>query len=291
MELKVEEVFLQLPEDIWTVILSKLTFSISKNFIFVCKSLSRLFYKSVLCIEKTYIKNLKFTNELKKYSNLTKLDLFNNDNVTDDVISQLINLTKINLSSNTIITDNGISKLTKITYINLSKNRKITDCCLLKLTNITNISLCKNRNITDDCLRLLTNLEHIDLSVNHQITDYGLKDLTNLKSLVFTKFNITDNSLTNLINLTSLRIGNNITNNALKQLAGYNNLTSLSIQYNNISNYGIKECFSLTRLDIKNNTIIDDDGIKNLINLTELGKNRLISNKCIKNLRLLTVIY
>lgn len=281
-----------LPEDIWYVILCKLPFSVSKDFIFISKFLSKLFYKSVTSIEKTYIKNLKFADEIKKYTNLTKLDLYNNDKITDDVICKLINITKINLSSNSIITDHGISKLTKITHINLCRNTKITDDCLVKLINIKNINLSKNRNVTDNCLRLLTNLVHINLSVNFKIADYGIKDLTNLKTLVFSGPNITDSSFTNLINLTAVRIGgNNITNDGLRKLIPYNNLTSLSLDLGRISNYGIKDFYSLTKLDVKTNNNIDYDGIKNLTNLTELGKNRLISNKCINNLKLLTNIY
>lgn len=53
-----------LPEDIWLLILTELTFGIGKNFLFVSKFFNKLFYKSVVFIEKTYIERSGINNEI-----------------------------------------------------------------------------------------------------------------------------------------------------------------------------------------------------------------------------------
>lgn len=146
----------------------------------------------------------------------------------------------------------------------------------------------------DENIYQLTNLVSVNISNNYRITDSGFKNLTNLTSLYLKGTKISDNYLTNLINLKTLMIGKNncyITDNGLKKLASYNNLIELFIRNNNITNGGIKEFYNLKKLNIKLNFNIDDDGIKNLTNLTELGINRLVSKEGIKNLKLLTNIY
>jgi len=264
---------LYFPEDIWRLILTELPFTFIKKFILVSKFINKLFYQSVLYIDKRYLYNLESHTEFKKYINLTNLDLSPNYyKIDDNCVSRLLKLTQINLFGNDVITNHGISKL----------------------TNLTKINLRSDKNITDDGIKRLTNLLHINMSKNYKITDYSLTNLTNLKSLSFEHSNISDNSFTKLINLTMIHIGNgntNITDNGFKKLASYNNLQKLSLGCNNISNKAIKEFYSLTSLNVKTNINIDDNGIKNLTNLTELGINRQMSSQCIRNLRLLSNIF
>jgi len=193
---------------------------------------------------------------LKNLTNLTSLDLRNNQISDGAFLKNLTNLTSLSLSSNQISDGAFLKNLTNLTSLSLSSNQ-ISDGAFLKnLTNLTSLDL-RNNQISDWAfLKNLTNLTSLDLSSN-QISDGAfLKNLTNLTSLDLRNNQISDGAfLKNLTNLTSLDLRNNqISDGAF--LKNLTNLTSLDLRNNQISDWAfLSEMRSLILLWLDNNKI------------------------------------
>jgi hypothetical protein len=152
--------------------------------------------------------NEVITNEgLKGFTNLTDLDLCSNKVISDEGIKHLPNLTKLDLRVNKTITNEGLKGLIKLISLKLHKNKAITDEAVKHLTQLTELDLYNNKKITNKGLELLTNLTSLDLRENKIITNEGLMLLTNLTSLnlVHNK-TITNERLKDLTNLTNLTL-------------------------------------------------------------------------------------
>ncbi|MFB2923708.1 MULTISPECIES: leucine-rich repeat domain-containing protein [Aerosakkonema] len=166
-------------------------------------------------------------------SNCTVLHHRSDKKITDiSILSNLTNLTYLNLDNNQITDVRGLFNLTNLTYLNLAGNQ-ITDISgLSTLTNLTDLCI-DNNQITDiSGLSTLTNLTYLNLS-NNQITDIsGLSSLTNLTQLYLDNNQITDISgLSTLTNLTILYLDNNqITD--ISGLSTLINLTHLGLRNN-----------------------------------------------------------
>ena len=111
----------------------------------------------------------------------------NDRTLTDDKIKLLTNLTHIDLSDNENITDEGIKHLTNLIYLYLVCNTNITDEGIKPLINLTYLYLFWNENITDVGIKPLINLTSLRLEMNEKITYEGIKHLTKLKKCYTTK--------------------------------------------------------------------------------------------------------
>ncbi|MEG4360589.1 leucine-rich repeat domain-containing protein, partial [Microcoleus sp. C2C6] len=108
-------------------------------------------------------------------------------------LGSLTNLTTLNLNNNQITDISFLGSLTNLTTLNLNNNQ-ITDISFLGLlTNLTTLYLNFNQITDISALRKLTNLTTLDLNFN-QITDISaLRKLTNL-----TKLDLYDNQITDI---------------------------------------------------------------------------------------------
>lgn len=175
-------------------------------------------------------------NDLIKLTNLTRLDIFNCPNITDEGITQMTHLRSLSLvgSSDRKITSQGIACLTNLEKLDLTRNSQITDIALTmhklqhldltgnytiadsvldKLTNLTYLSLRSNTLITDAGLRPLVLLEELDLSWNRIVTDAALAGLTSLKTLHADRSKVTDAGLRSCPTIETLFIGPRILGN------------------------------------------------------------------------------
>lgn len=112
-----------LPHDIKNIIIS---FTIDK--VFDLCLVDKYFNSNCKIIRivdnKNYPKLSDFN--LKYLINITSLNLYDIDIITDNGLKKLIKLNKLDLTANKIIADNGIKKLTNLTTINLDCNQLIT---------------------------------------------------------------------------------------------------------------------------------------------------------------------
>jgi hypothetical protein len=184
----------------------------------------------------TRLKHLSTENSLtnrsiSRFTQLTSLDLTENEYITDDAISLLKNLQTLCLFDNELITDQGILGLNSLTNLELCQTKKITDYglgyltnletldlnnndvvrggTLLLLTKLTSLNLKYNSIIEDETLRGLTQLTELDLTSNKVISDFGLFPLTSLRKLSISDSDITDEGLGGMKNLKFLDISAN----------------------------------------------------------------------------------
>ena len=140
------------------------------------------------------IENTEFL-KLNNLTNLTKLNIFNNLNITG--IGNLINLKILNIGG-TMIENNIIISLTNLTKLNINHNGTITNInnlinlktlyaiyswgidnnSISSLTNLTNLNVKNNKKITD--LNCLINLRILNIENTRGIDNIGISSLTNL---------------------------------------------------------------------------------------------------------------
>jgi hypothetical protein len=161
---------LEIPDDVWILILKNLDIRISINF----ASVSSHFYRFV-CHSVTTI--MPLFNYLAHNESYKKLQLVNID---DDFIQRFIYLNDLSSMSIISITNKSIQKLKNITSLNLCKYKGIDDYGIQHLNKIQFLNLRLNDCITDTCLKCLTTLTKLDISENMKITDEGISDLINL---------------------------------------------------------------------------------------------------------------
>lgn len=176
--------------------------------------------KTLIISNHVNIKNI----DIKDLTNLTDLQLYHKNNITEDGIKDLINLKTLYICSisdnkninglmkltnlislsffNPSLTDKNLSPLHKLKYLSLTNTNLITDNSLSRLTNLIELNLnCNKSKITDDCLLRLTNLKSLSLRDNNKITNKGICNHTNL-----TKLDIgTNDSITEISHLHNLK--------------------------------------------------------------------------------------
>lgn len=221
--------------------------------------------------------------------NLTSLNLawYTVGNTHDQAINGLSTLTslrKLNISNNNLITDNIFSHFTNITSLNLASNDTITNISgTVSPYKLRKLGLSCNKNIRD--ISLYTNLTSLDLSQNKYITSLG--SLTNL-----TKLNLTNNKvIKNISHLTNIHILDlyanyvisineicdmdiyelNLSHNDMIRYIPFTNLTSLDLSYNSVIRNTHIVNLSLNKLILESNTRITLNGIKHMTNLTYLS--------------------
>ena len=232
---------------------------------------------------------------LKRFTNLKLLFLsgiFSNKYCDDNTLAGLTNLTKLNLFGNSNITTDGVKPLTNLTSLKMSCTNAIETTCLVNMSKCLtklNISFCSNRNITNDSISKLTNLTHLDIRGLLTLTDEAIVSLTGLRTLkLLNNPKITDDGIIGLTNLTRLCIMSgtvNIIGSCIENMTGLlslsnagtagghymrnlTNLTHLNIFHrNDITNDHISHLTKLVELDISYNKNIDHRGIENMLNL------------------------
>ena len=184
-------------------------------------------------------------------------------------IEQLSNLTILDLEDNDIMDISPLQTMTQLTSLSLDTN-KITDISISNLlTGLTGLNLRSNAISNIGPLANLINLTDLDL-ISNEISDIGpLVNLINLTVLDMDFNAISDlTPLTDLINLTSMDLFNNDISD-IGPLAGLTKLTVLSLSSNVISDIGpLTDLIQLTELDLISNPISD---ISALVNNTGLG--------------------
>ncbi len=213
-------------------------------------------------------KNISTISGLEYCTNLIRLDLSENNQLTDiSPLSSLVNLITLDLSAKSSsyssnLTDiNPISGLVNLTWLDLSYNRYLTDISPLSgLVNLILLDLSYNVNLIDiNSISGLVNLTWLDLSDNTDVTDIsplsGLVNLTTLdlsaESIAY-PYNLTDISpLSDLINLTALDLSYNTDLTDIGPLSGLVNLILLDISNINPTDISpLSGLINLTWLDL-----------------------------------------
>ncbi|MEG5162530.1 leucine-rich repeat domain-containing protein [Microcoleus sp. AT3-A2] len=212
---------------------------------------------------------------LQSLTNLTNLNLGNNQISDLTPLQSLTNLIELNLENNQISDLTPLQSLTSLKYLNLDNNQ-ISDLTPLKfLTCLTYLNLDNNQISDLTPLQSLTCLTYLNLD-NNQISD-----LTPLKSLtILTYLNLDNNQISNLTPLKSL----------------VTNLINLNLDNNQISDLKpLQSLTSLKYLNLENNQISDLTPLQSLTNLTDLNllENNQISDltplQCLTNLKKLSL--
>jgi internalin A len=222
--------------------------------------------------------------EIKKITELTTLNLRNNQISDIETLGQLTKLTTLNLRNNQISNIEALEQLTGLKSLNLRDNQLGDIEVLRQLIGLTSLYL-RGNQITDiKALGQLTRLTILDLR-NNLINDAeALRQLVELTTLNLIGNQISDiGTFEQLSRLITLNLSDNRISD-LKALGGLTRLTSLDLRDNQISDIeALGQLTGLTSLDLKGNQISD---IKALGQLTEI-KLLNLSNNQISNIEAL----
>jgi cysteine-rich repeat protein len=215
---------------------------------------------------------------LEHCTNLTWLDLLDNQVSDISPLAGLTNLTWLRLDENQISDIGPLAGLTNLTALWLGFNQISDLSPLVALTNLTALELRENQISDLSALAGLTNLTWLELNGN-QISDLSpLAGLTNLTTLLLYENLISDISpLAALTNLTLLDLEENQISN-ISPLVALTNLTALELRENQISDLSaLAGLTNLTLLDLTDNQINDIGPVAGLTSLTwlELGNNQI----------------
>ena len=198
--------------------------------------------------------------ELNKMTNLTDLDLYENQISDISVLSELTNLTSLALSENTISDISALSGLTNLKHLYLGRNQISDISALSELTNLKTLHLDGNQISDINSLSKLLNLTYLELG-NNQINDISvLSELTNLTNLHLDRNQISNiNSLSELTKLSRLDLSENQISD-ISALSGLTSLYMLHLNQNQISNISaLSGLTSINNLSIFKNPIPESD--------------------------------
>ncbi len=264
---------------------------------------------------------------LELFSNVSVIDLSNN-NITDvSILTNFKRLYSINLSNNKVTDISALKDLENLGNINLSGNNNVTG--YEQLNNLYQIDLSNTNLINLNDISNNENLYELDLSNNTQLDYNNLKLPKSISYLVLDNTNFTNNNLSDLKNLYSLSIKNNklkdlnslgniksltsldVSNNEITDFSalsgifgksdnedaiaededyGYYGYTSLIAKENNISDISIINNIKVDSIDLSNNKITDLSSFDNSkIKMIRLSYNKI--EKGIKSLKNVNTIY
>lgn len=231
-----------------------------------------------LLIKRSYIKNIiihtssiqdKYIKELKNLEYLN-IDTYTY-NLTNSAFKNLTNLKTMIYNNNTDIDDIAISRLTNLTNLSCFNCIKITANALAKLTNLAILDCSSNQYLDTSFVRHLTKLECLTIDGNVQNDISNLTPLVNLKVLNIRKLGIIPEILRVLPNIIYLKCGEydyhdiHITTlTKLKELVCGTNCVFTDLSILNLKN------LTILKLN-KSKSVISDNAINGLINLTELN--------------------
>ena len=217
---------------------------------------------------------------LEHATQLTSLDLGDNDIIDVSVLSGLTQLTELYLGGNDIIDISVLSGLTQLTSLDLWGNDIIDVSVLSGLTQLTWLSLNGNFAVSDvSPLSSLTQLTELYL-MNTKIVDISpLSRLTQLTTLNFRFCDVSDVSpLSSLTQLTELDLTHNEVSD-VSPLSGLTQLTWLSLEGNKVIDISpLSGLTQLTELFLGDNEIVDISALSGLTQLTWLD---LIDNEVV----------
>jgi Leucine-rich repeat (LRR) protein len=210
---------------------------------------------------------------LGQMTQLTTLNLANNELIMPSTVRKLTRLTNLNLDGNTRIHEDTLGALPGLTTLHLRSNRIIGGECLVALSGLTHLSLCHNIYLSHS--RYMTQLTHITslgLVADKHLSSAVLGQMTQLTKLVLShNVTIEDGALLRLTRLESLELDGQ-TLIGSQALARMTSLRKLALCSN--SDIGDEALLSLTRLEtlmLSYGSVVTDRGLSLLSNLTYLS--------------------
>ncbi len=203
-------------------------------------------------------------NNLHKFVNLKKLNLYNNEITKIKGLDNLVNLRELKLSENKITEIKGFDNLVNLQILHLYNN-KITE--IKGLDNLVNLQTLylQNNQITEiKGLDNLVNLQYVSLH-NNKITEIkGLDNLVNLQWLGLYCNEITEiKGLDNLVNLQELLLGKNKITELPLSLCNFRNNKKFTFYDNPIEYIPLPVQRWLDRIENRNNNIYNDGQNRN----------------------------
>lgn len=221
-------------------------------------NLTALYLPVKICVTDESITNLTKLTTLESWdtdltpsglnalTNLTSLALGSTQHNFDGAVVRLPNLVHLIFGSGARcnISDDGLKYLTNLTHLDLSNDSWISDLGIQNLTKLQTLCLADAYNrVTSSGVSQLVNLTKLDISGMNLITDYGIRGLEQLLSLTLDiDSKVTDEGISNLINLTFLSLNDLITDAGISPLT---NLTKLDLRGNRLVTESLREKFNL----------------------------------------------
>jgi hypothetical protein len=215
---------------------------------------------------------------LEYATNLTWLEIVDNEITTITPLAGLTDLQTLDLSGNQIADITPVAGLTSLTWLKLADNQVSGITAVAGLTNLTELYLDGNQITTITPVAGLSNLTNLNLSGNPIKTTTFTEGLTNLTALHLNGCQITTvTPVADLTNLTWLELGDNHIID-ITPVAGLTNLTGLDLGGNQIAD--ITPVGGLTNLtwllDLSGNQVTD---VALLEGLTKLRTVQLDNNQ------------
>ncbi|XGW10731.1 hypothetical protein V3C99_012331 [Haemonchus contortus] len=204
-------------------------------------------------------------------TNLTELDLYENQIDAIANLEPLVNLKKLDLSFNRIREIDGLSTLTKLTHLYLVHNKISEIKGLDSLTELELLELGDNRIKRIENISQLVKLRELYLGKNKLSKLEGLETLTNLRilSLPANRFTKIEN-LETLAELQEIYLDDQGIED-LSPLGILKKLRIVDVSYNSVSSFdGVSELKELTDLWANNNRISSWAEVEKLRGLPKL---------------------
>jgi hypothetical protein len=232
--------------------------------------------------------NTRFSFGIKDLVSLTKLNLSSNCLITKIELQKLTNLQALSLQYNRKVLDNAVKQMTQLKSLDLRMNAQITNGGISNLFNLDTLFIDDHYKRTLEAgVKRLTNLTHLTLNGNHMY-NAGISKLIKLRELSLSRSTyITIQGLSNLSDLTTLTLRDCVSfvSYYLHQMT---NITSLSLLSDSHPYYIPTICLSklmkLSTLHFGGFLNIDDNVIKNFLQLTDIHVHRRITDEGIKDL-------
>ncbi|AYV80560.1 MAG: hypothetical protein Harvfovirus3_5 [Harvfovirus sp.] len=123
----------------------------------------------------TNLKQLSFSHYYDKTQNITSQ--------INNILTKLTNLTLLNIPNNQDITDDAIINLTRLNILDVSRTKQITNRSIEKLLNLAHLDLERTERVTDEAISKLTKLTFLNVKQNNKITIDSIKNLSRLNWL------------------------------------------------------------------------------------------------------------
>jgi hypothetical protein len=174
--------------DIFVSSIFELCFYVQEDSLFDFLLLNKEFHSMATFFMKSRFsfKRLYSTKHLALYSDEIlelRFGSANRNVITDTCLKKFTNLTSLELIGTSNVTDDGISELTNLTALNLTSNKRISGECLLLFSNLRELNLSDNDIIRNDHIARLSKLTSLNLANNILITPKVLAGFPSLTSL------------------------------------------------------------------------------------------------------------
>ena len=219
---------------------------------------------------------------LSGLTNITYLDIYYNDNLTNLSISNLSKLEQLNMNSIENLASLNLSSLPALQGFNLSNMLNLTGFSLANLPALNGISLQDLPGLTGYTLSNLPSLNSISFS-NVPTSAWSVPQINAIPSLVNLSIGETSESsltLSGLTNIESLDVyyNNTLTSLTITGLSKLSNMwfyetdiTSLSLNNVGVGNFWVSSASNLTSLALSGSTILESLYLQDLPALTTLS--------------------